>query len=116
MLMSSVPEVLFHGSAVIHSGTFAQPCIPPKQESSSPGASIHVRILFWPRQSFPTLRPSCEALLSRLGRRRIRRGPSESPSFVRGAKTRAASGSLALELVRESCCADRALRVLWLIR
>src|ERR1700722_3481283 len=97
-------------------GTSAQPCIPPKQESSSLGVSIHARILSSPRRSSPILRPSYEALLSPLGRHRIRRVPSESLSFAREAKTRAASGSLALELARESCCADRALRVLWLIR
>src|ERR1700683_4572441 len=96
--------------------TSSPPCTPPKQESSSRAASIRARILSWPRSSSPTLRPSCEVLLSPLGRRRTRRVPSELPSFVREVETRAASDSLALELARESCCAGRALRVLWLTR
>src|ERR1700684_356593 len=92
------------------------PCTPPKQESSLRAVSTRVHILSWPQRSFPTLRPSCEALQSPPGRRRTRRVPSELPSFVREVETRAASDSLALELARESCCAGRALRALWLTR
>src|SRR4029077_7105721 len=97
-------------------GTSLRPCTRLKPETSWRGASVRERILSLRPQTFRTLRLFFEALRFTPDHHRIRRAPSESPSSVREAETRAGSDSPVPAPDRESCCGVRALRVLWSAR